>query len=207
MVTVATVNIRNYRGMGARYVNALYAACRRHITLPLRFVCFTDNPSGLAKGIDPISLPDDLVPSHLHGAYGKIAMFRPGAFDPGERVLYMDLDTIVLSNIDDIASYNGPFAMLQRPLNILRSGVMAWTFAPHLHDIWNKWVAEGHPSNRLADQGWIRSHVSPDPLRLQDVFPHRLLSFLNDCHNTKWKRVFPLPPRRAGIVYFHGSPK
>ena len=42
MVTIAAVNVGNYRGMGTRYVNALYRGCTRNLTIPFRFVCFTE---------------------------------------------------------------------------------------------------------------------------------------------------------------------
>ena len=51
---------------GAEYANRLYRACRRRMTGEMRFVCFTDDTSGLLPGIDARPLPAfENVPAHL----------------------------------------------------------------------------------------------------------------------------------------------
>lgn len=222
MITIAAVNVRNYRGTGARYVNALYGGCVRNLTVPFRFVCFTDDASGLHPKIEPSAVPRDIIPSSRHGVYYKLAMFRPGAFTPGERVLFLDLDTVILTNIDDIASFGGSFAMLRDPWfpDAVNSSVMAWEFRPHHHDIWRKWVDAGYPSQPAGDQGWISDHVA-DVVRLQDLFPARIRSFDFECRKLPTrptrlqlpitvlrKRLLPVPyPHGASIIYFQRDPK
>jgi hypothetical protein len=217
MVTIAAVNVGNYRGMGARYVNALFRGCARHLTVPFRFVCFTDNARDLEPGIDVRA-----VPPGLEGWYNKLALFKPNAFEPGERALFFDLDTIVLGNIDDVAAYDGRLAMLgdPRPSSRLGSGIMAWR-AGEYDFIWHKWVLSGYPKRLSGDQAWIAEMV-PDAVRLQEIFPGRLWSFKIECtggtrptktlFQERWKSLkatyLDLPyPRGASIVYFHGRPK
>jgi hypothetical protein len=224
VVTIATMNVGNYRGMGARYVNALYRGCLRNLTIPFRFVCFTDESAGLSREVETKSLPSDLIPERLHKVYNKIALFRPGAFSVGERVLFMDLDTIILSNIDDLAAYHGPFAMLRDPTrpHALGSGLMAWEFTSDLHEIWERWVAANYPDHPWADQGWIAYVLNEKPVRLQDAFPDRILSFNVDCCGIPPKKPTPIQelarqlkyklfsvpyPRGASVVYFQGEPK
>ena len=43
---------------GARDVNNLARGVRRHLARPHRFICFTDDPSGLHPGIEALPLPD-----------------------------------------------------------------------------------------------------------------------------------------------------
>lgn len=204
-------------------MNALYGGCVRNLTVPFRFVCFTDDTSGLHPKIEPWATPRDIIPESRHGVYYKLAMFRPGAFTPGERVLFLDLDTVILTNIDDIASFRGPFAMLRDPWrpDAVNSSMVAWEFQPHHHDIWNKWVEAGYPHQPAGDQGWISDNVA-DVARLQDLFPARILSFDFECRKLPTRdrtglrrplkdlkeRFFPVPcPRGAGIIYFQRDPK
>lgn len=225
MITIAAVNVGNYRGMGARYVNALFSGCARNLTVPFRFLCFTDDATGLHPKIAPVSVPQDTIPNGHDGVYYKLAMFRPGAFTQGDRVLFIDLDTVILSNIDDIASYRGPFAMLRDPCrqHALNSSVMAWEFQQHHCEIWRKWMDAGYPPQRWGDQGWISDRI-PAAVRLQDVFPTRIRSFNIECRRLpphpptwpwlqiRWRvlkyRLFSVPyPQGASVVYFHGEPK
>src|SRR4029077_4234365 len=86
-----------------------------------RFVCFTDRPHELPEGIGTAPLPADLP-----GWWSKLALFRKGLFPDGDRVLFFDLDTLIVGAIDRLAAYNGDFAILQdfyRPLG-LQSSVM-----------------------------------------------------------------------------------
>ena len=41
---------------GADYVNKLYRGVQRNLTLPHKFVCFTENPEGLEEGVTAIAL-------------------------------------------------------------------------------------------------------------------------------------------------------
>jgi hypothetical protein len=224
MVTIAAVNVRNFCGVGARYVNALFGGCVRNLTVPFHFVCFTDDPTGLTKGIEPRCIPSDLIPEGLHPVFWKLVMFRPGAFTIGERVLYMDLDTIILSNLDDLAMYQGPFAMLRDPWgcsDMPGSGIMAWECAASDHEIWNRWAEAGFPAHASGDQGVI-SDAMGEVVRLQDAFPSRIRSFNIECWRrppralSRWERrwyayklrLFSVRyPQGASIVYFHGETK
>jgi hypothetical protein len=151
VLTVAALNVGNYRGMGARYVNALYRGCTRNLTVSHSFVCFTDDASGLLAEIEP-----RCVPVGLDGWYNKIALFRAEAFPSGTRVLYFDLDTVILGNIDRLAAYEGAFAALSDPglPSIINSSIMAWE-AGRYCDVWTRWAEESFPKVPGGDQEWI----------------------------------------------------
>src|SRR6185312_14753723 len=94
MTTFATVNWRNYLGRGVEYANVLFDGIRRNLPEGYvgHFVVFTDDVSeqGYAEGIELRRLPDG-----LNGWFNKLALFRDDAFTRGERICFMDLDTIV----------------------------------------------------------------------------------------------------------------
>jgi hypothetical protein len=218
MVTIATVNVGNYRGKGARYVNALYRGCARNLTLPFRFVCFTDDGAGLLPEIEPRPLP-----SGLRGYYNKLALFRAEAFPRGERVLFLDLDVVILSNIDALLQYDGAFALLRNPHPDSRcpvnSSIMVWE-AGTCGNIWESWVKYDGNGCLGGDQGWIHEQKR-DALLLQFIFPERFRSFVLECANIdprtppwryRWELRFAkylqVPyPHGASVVYFHGQPK
>lgn len=86
----------------SRYVNHLYCMVKRNLKTPFRFVCFTDNPSGIMTDhIQTFPLPD---PS-LIGWWSKLAYFKYPLYDIQGTILSFDLDMIILNSLDDLVSY------------------------------------------------------------------------------------------------------
>ena len=98
---------------GDRYssedVNILYRMAQRSIgDFAIRFYCFTDNSSGLDKNIIVKDLPKINLPQHeIKYVYQK----EVGLCDDdlgglqGERVLFLDLDVVIVGKIDDFFHY------------------------------------------------------------------------------------------------------
>lgn len=178
------------------YVNILYDMCRRNLPEGYkgRFVCFTDNPDGLDEGVDVEELPSGLI-----GYWNKLALFQEHAFEKGDRVLYLDLDTIVIGKLDDIVKYEGDFAILRdeyRGSGTFQSSIMAWEAGKYTF-LWDRWVEGGRPEIIATDQAWLEQTV-PQATILQDVFPDCFKSYKLHCKG--------FPPRGTKIVYFHGVP-
>jgi hypothetical protein len=185
-ITVACVKAKpNY---GHEYVNRLHRAVREHFPVRHRFVCFTDDASGVmcnTKGL----------PQGIGGWWAKLALFRDGVLK--DRVIYFDLDTLVVDDISFLAEYEGSFALLRdfyRP-DGYGSGVMVWN-GEHSY-IWNKWVAAGRPLHPLGDQGWMEQQVKAE--LLQELYPGAFKSFKAD--------ELEDGPKGAAVVSFHGVPK
>ena len=181
------------------YVNNLQAMVRRHLSLPHRFVCFTDDPSGLACETLPI-------PAGLPTWWGKVAFF--GHPLPG-RLLYFDLDTVIVGGIDDFARYDGPFCVIKPFYRDwgYASGVMSIS-ADFGRDVWDKFrrnpqAAIAHcqrhadPPWNNGDQRWLELTV-PRADYWQDLLPGQLVSYKVHCGAA-------LPPG-ARVVCFHGKP-
>ncbi len=181
------------------YVSILFDSVRRNLAdgFEGKFICFTDQPDVLDNGIEVRPLP-----AELPGWWSKLALFKPGLFPDGDRVLYFDLACVITGRLDEIAAYQGPFAILRdfyRP-DGLQSAVMAWE-AGTKWDIWNTYELAGCPqdfeiNNTWGDQAWIEA-VRPDAVRLQDVFPGAFVSY----------KQIKGPPDKASVVCFHGNPK
>jgi hypothetical protein len=175
-----------------------------HVTLPCRFVCLSDVELGL-DCVERVPLLENWP-----GWWSKLELFRPGLFTGN--VLYLDLDTAVIGNIDDWLRLptGGGFWMLSGLTEgLLRrdqygSGVMAWNGDySHLYRAF-KADSETHMATyvealRWGDQGFIAEH-QPDKRKLQESLPGQLISYKIDYLQGK-------PLDGVKIVCFHGKPK
>jgi hypothetical protein len=179
------------------YTDNLFDMVRRNLEEGFEgeFVCFTDQDDPVPQGVVKRPLPHD-----LQGWWSKLALFKPGLFPKGDRVLFFDLDTLITGPIDALASYQGPFAMLRdfyRPEG-LQSAVMAWEAGTNT-EIWDGFVKAGMPTEFIpgGDQAWIEETHLEKAVRLQDVFPGMFVSY----------KQISAPPEKASVVVFHGNPR
>jgi hypothetical protein len=186
------------RRYSADYVNILAGMCRRNISADTayRFICFTDDATGIDAGIELRPLPEG-----VERWWNKLALFAPGAFDDGERVLFFDLDTVITGPIDELLAYDGPFAGLENVYEPeeLQSSVMAWR-AGDYNEVWTRWNAEGRPRMPDGDQEWI-DLVIRDKRWLQGILPGAFMSYKLDAGPRGG------PAEETKVVFFHGRPK
>lgn len=96
----------------AEYVNKLQASVRRHLQgIEHGFFCFTEDPQGVEGETRP--LPENSWTGWWHKASalfsGHLEKHIPSRY---ERIVYLDLDTIIVGSLDEIVSYQGLFATL-----------------------------------------------------------------------------------------------
>lgn len=200
-VTFVCVNWGNYCGRGAEYVNKLYDMVRRNLPdgYPGRFVCFTDNNDGLSEYVDAQALPEGIA-----GWWNKLALFSPDLFAEGERIVYLDLDTVITGSLDEIITYDGEFAVLRDFYHPERvgPGVMLWRDGFGA-EIWNSYERAGFPTDLpLGDLSWINKHFAETdykPHILQDLFPQQFVSYKAHAQLAI--------PKGAKVVCFHGEPR
>ena len=187
---------------GPEYVNILHDMVRRNLPLgyPGRFVCITDDPSGLDPGIETIALPAD-----LERWWGKLWMFKRGLFPDGSRMIFMDLDTVIVGRLDRLVGYRGQFATL-RDLGGgagLGPAVIAWEAGAFVASIWEEWDAQGRPRHPGGDLWWMTNlDQGRFPKRidiLQDLFPGDFRSYKLECQ--------PVFAPGTRVVCFHGEPR
>jgi hypothetical protein len=102
----------------ASWVEKLKRAVERNLTIPHRFVCFSD-----------CDVPCERIPllDGDHGFWSKMQMFQPGVLTGP--TLYLDLDTVICQNIDEVIEriQNQNFVMwLEADKNIHSSAFMFW---------------------------------------------------------------------------------
>lgn len=197
MLTVACVYVKGPYPYSADYVIRLEKMVRRYLQRPFRFVCLVDADTlrelgGLLsttheshpRGLTLISSLADRVPRNGAGYWNKVRLFQPGQFSG--RVLYLDLDTLVVAPLDPIVDYPAPFALTEdalvrerahldrdrynrRLVRRYNSSVMVWD-AGTAADVWHYWTPA--VADRLStDQDWIAERHPEAAAMPLDWFP------------------------------------
>ena len=94
----------------ASFTNILYASVKRHLHRPFRFVCLTDNPEGLSKGIDAQPLPECPGEAVLRvgrwpNIFVKLCLFKDGLANLQGPTLFFDVDVVIQQDIDCFFDY------------------------------------------------------------------------------------------------------
>lgn len=104
------------------HVVRLERMVRAHLARPFRFVCFTDGSRGaLPALIETVEIPavDDAVPLNGRGYWHKLQIFNPTRGLAG-RVLYLDLDVLVVGDMAPIVDWPAPLALADDELRTER---------------------------------------------------------------------------------------
>ncbi|MDN3919034.1 glycosyl transferase [Roseateles violae] len=98
---------------GPDYVNRLYGMVRRNISGPFRLVCLTDDARGLRREVEAYALPElgCAAPQRSMGKWRKLVLWGaelPALTGLSGPVLFIDLDSVIVDNIDGYFSYGDP---------------------------------------------------------------------------------------------------
>jgi hypothetical protein len=186
-------------------VNKLFRGVLRNKTLPINFICYTDNPKGVECETRPFLEP-------LPHWWYIIGLFNPAHGFIGKTV-YFDLDTVILQNIDPILSFNANFSILRdfyRPEG-LQTAFISWE-SEWGSFVWERFKAQFKPKHydRLLKFGggtnqFIEEAVGTgkDIIRIQDEFPGMCISYKVHVRDKQQSCDFD----KARIVFFHGKPR
>jgi hypothetical protein len=85
------------------YVNNLFKACRKNITIPFQMYCYTDDPKGIDTEINIIPFTDNGIDVIVHN---KLFLFSDyvSNFLKFDNCVFFDLDLIIKHNIDNIVT-------------------------------------------------------------------------------------------------------
>jgi hypothetical protein len=149
-------------GYDATWVEKLKNSVARNLTVDHRFVCLSD-----------VDVPCEQIPLIGTGAgfWAKLELFRPGLFTGP--VLYIDLDTVICSNIDAIVNCinDQQFVMLlETDKNVVSSAVMWWQ-GDHSY-LWNRYI--NTPESVLKEQ-YSKMPKYGDQAFIEDYTNHTLL--------------------------------
>jgi hypothetical protein len=198
VLTVAFV-LRSGGDYRPEHVARLADGVKRHLGIKHQLVCLSDMDVGSAV--------DRVIPLRhgWPGWWSKLELFSPGTF--GGPVLYLDLDTIAVGRLGDIA-VGHRFTVLRNfwAAERIGSGVMAWDwdlsaiYAAFL-EAPERFMREYRTTERWGDQGFIRFNAPIMPELWQERHPGKVVSFKLHC------RPLQRVPAGARIVAFHGQPR
>lgn len=164
------------------WVEKLHAGFRRNLTVPFRFVVFTDRLREFSAGIDQ---------ELLQAAEPDYGCFTE-PYRLNEPMILVGLDTIITGNIDHLADrcLTGRLIALPRDPYAPRQACNGVALVPagnrHVFDDW-------HGEN---DMVWIRGQLHHF---IDDLFPGQVVSFKGHVQHHGLGD--------ARIVYFHGQQK
>lgn len=215
MINVICVRLGNKYGRD--YVEKLRNMVARHLTLPYRFNCLTDDQHPI-DGVNSIHLSNQ--------GYSKMWWHKVHLFDPSlkleGRVLYFDLDVVIHDNINKLVdNYKDEFLGIRDfnrkfnpQWNMLNSSVMSWNAGYH-PDIFTVFNHDNKRAQRLhGDQDWIwqvaKSRIKFWPEAWIQSYKWEIRN-RNDLVYEGGKRFFKTVknvkiPNECSVCVFHGDP-
>ena len=182
------------------YVMKLRNMLKRNSTVEYDFICLTDIK------IDPRVCKSIPLVREWAGWWSKVELFRP-ELSKKKRIIYFDLDTVILKNIDDILQYDHsmtgllPWNARNRAAGMMASGMMAWNNEGDFSFLFDQFKLENIKNYQGGDQHYISEILNDNAADVeffQDMFPG-IYSYKRNC-----KRGLPGDAR---IVCFHGKPR
>jgi hypothetical protein len=197
---------------GPEYVNRLASMVGRHLKRPHRFVCMTDDATGLSPGIDARPLPDFDDPGGPERGWRKISTFRKPLFDLAGPTLFIDLDVVIVGGLDPFFEHPGKFCIIKdwkrpwRPTG--NSSVYRFEAGAH-PELLEKFLREAAQIRREVRNE--QEYISRELFRAGALsyWPKEwCASFKYDCMAGFPMNRFRAPhlPEGARIVVFHGHP-
>jgi hypothetical protein len=198
---------------GPEYVNKLYSMVARNTKRPLRFVCITDDTTGLVPQVETRPMPEFDLPEYFrYAGFRRMFLFKETLYDVSGPVFHLDVDILVTGSVDDFFDYK-PEAKY----------IVAENWTQPGQGIGNMSVFRYH----IGSQTKIWDRFRPDPLAMvaeynnSQTFCSRTLGSF-DMYPLEWCTGFkqtlipawPLryfvppapPPPAVKIVAFTGKP-
>ncbi|PZO68195.1 MAG: hypothetical protein DI498_00560 [Paracoccus denitrificans] len=210
-------------------VNRLARQVARHLDRPHRFICFTDDETGLDERVTAMPLPElGLPPGHTDTRWRKLALFRRDLGGLSGTALFLDLDLVIVDDLGPFFDLPGDFHIIRdddlfrpKPLRKLipsrdrfhsmvgNTSVFRFRIGAY-PEILDTYLA--HPGKAAETYEHEQQMVS-DLLNREDRLsywpPGWCASFKNHCVGRGLGSYLRDPecPARAKIILFAGSPK
>lgn len=197
---------------GPEYVNKLRSMLTRHLRRPHRFICFTDDGTGIVPGVEILPLPPMDLPPGKERGWRKLSTFQSPLFDLTGPTLFIDLDVVITGSMDEFFTHPGEFC-------IIHDWAKPWRITGNSSVY--RFEAGRHPeilANFLAHIDQVKREVRNEQEYLtREMHRKGLLTYWPRewCISFKYGCVpkFPLNlvrepvlPDGARIVIFHGTP-
>lgn len=94
----------------ADYVNVLYNASRKALRRPTRFVCLTDDATGILPEVEVLPIPDIGLTKETFfrpGVWPKVSLYVADLHGLRGRALFIDLDMVIVGDLDAFFDHPG----------------------------------------------------------------------------------------------------
>ncbi len=197
---------------GPDYVNRLYKSVKNNLSIPHRFICFTDNTDGLVSGIETFPLPKiNFSNNGPERGWRKISVFNKILGNLQGRALFLDIDIVITNKIDDFFNLPGEFFIIKDwdfKRIIGNSSVFRFNigkYADILQYFENNFEAI---KKRFRNEQAYLSYAMNDKGVLNYWPKNWCVSFKRHCMKYFPLNYFMEPklPRETKILIFHGHP-
>lgn len=211
---------------GPEYVNRLYAGVRRNLSRPFRFVCVTDDVTGLRSEVETVPFPSNpnVIGREWPNIFVKLLLFQNGFACLSGPTLFLDVDVLITGSLDKFFDYcPGEFCIIHnwverrkalfRPLPPIGNSSCFRFDAGCSGAVYDRFLAmKDDPAERDRFTKGSQKFQTYAMMKAGHVnwWPEKwVCSFKRHCIP-----LFPLnkmfvpwrPPRSASIVAFHGRP-
>jgi hypothetical protein len=197
---------------GPEYVNRLYGMVSRHLRGPFRFVCFTDDVSGIRAEVENFPLPElALQASKLDGGWRKLNSYQADLYGLQGEAMFLDLDVVIVDDITPLFEFPGEFPIIKdwkRPWRVTgNSSVYRFRLGAHV-DVLEYFLANQSSvrAKHRNEQEYL-SHYIHDQGKLVYWPAEWCCSFKYQCL-PPWPMTFwqmAKIPKGCRIVVFHGE--
>jgi hypothetical protein len=162
----------------------------------------------------------------LPGWWNKMKLFDRDIDLPGERVIFLDLDTLITNKFEWLLSYNGPFMGIEnlginnakyedinQYIGVLQSGILAFS-RERCFNVWNAFISDKDKIMKYfrGDGEFLHAlcngqAIIPHDL-LQRLYPNRILSYKYQAYDGGIMGFNPEDASKpyTSFVLFHGEP-
>lgn len=197
---------------GPQYVNQLHHMVQKNTSRALRFVCFTDDATGIEAGVEIKPMPPFDLPEIMRfHPFRRMFLFQEKLEDLEGQVLHFDLDLLVTGNIDDLFDHlpESNFVTIenwtQKGQGIGNMSVFRYRIG-ELTEIWNRFRAD--PLAMMKRYRNSQTFVSRT-LEQVDFYPANWCLSFKHSLIPAWPLnlvVAPKLPDDAKVVAFTGKP-
>ena len=204
------------------YVERLYSMLSRHISQKVRLHVYTESTRAVPEPYIKHELTDWGISGPKKSWWYKIQLFNP--VHHAGPMLYFDLDTVIVSNIDWIWQQNPAylwaikdFKYLWRPTHTGINTSIMWWDTTKFANVWTQFSCRdlaGIIKRYHGDQDYVNDTVPQNQRRYfpLDCIQSWRWQCLDGGYNFK-QRTYSLPnsgtqiPSNTSVLIFHGHPK
>lgn len=196
-----------------KYVNRLYGMVSRNLSLPFKFVCFTEDKKGIRDEVEIQGLPElDLPTDAPERGWRKLTVFKQDFGGLKGKTLFLDLDIVIVGKIDEFFTHPHEFLIAhdKKNANKIEGNSSVFRFQigqfPQILDYFEQ-NSDIVKNEVRHEQAYLTREIHK--LGKLNYWPDEWVpSFKYKCCPSWFRSWFEAPyiPAGAKIIIFHGLP-